>query len=389
MLRALSPLSIVLAVLICLIPLPVEAGTTEVRGETGDGAEYAFFVPDGQDGDTWNRKVVFWAHGYVNPAAPVGLPDGSPIIINLRESLLEMGYGVAYSSYSANGFAVAEGTRQTHQLRGLFTSHFGKPIRSYVVGHSMGAAITLALAEKYPKQYDGVLPACGIVGGSQMEWDYIYNTRVLFDYFYPGLPGDAVNVPDGLDFADVAVFVTGAVSTDPLGALQMASVEQLGFPDPLIFPELTQTILNRLFFNTIGASEIQSRTHGHVNFDNTDTYYTGSLDDGALNEGVQRFESHPDADNYMAHYFQASGKLKTPVLALNNTRDPVVPIAHQDALLQIVAAAGSSDMLVLQWIDRFGHCGAIKNEELVKAFLSLVDWVENGVKPMGGHIPLP
>ena len=109
-----------------------------VEGETGPGSLYAVYVPRQPNGD-----AVFYAHGirdaysYVNG---VGIPtevglgnqDG---FFELRDKLGSMGYAVAYSSFSENGFAVKDGAQRTHQLRGLLASELGgQPNRSFLVG---------------------------------------------------------------------------------------------------------------------------------------------------------------------------------------------------------------------------------------------------------------
>lgn len=169
-------------------------GPREVTGKIGPGALYALSIPA-----NWNGDLVIYAHGYFSPLVPVALPN----IPRLRDGLLALGFGVAYSSYAENGFAIRDGVLRTRQLLGLFASNFGQPRRTYLASTSMGAAVVLRLAEENPQLFDGVLPMCGIVGGAQMELDYLFNVRVLFDYFYPGvIPGDAVNVPELLDFGE-------------------------------------------------------------------------------------------------------------------------------------------------------------------------------------------
>ena len=86
----------------------------QITGETGPGAQYAFFVPA-----NWNGTVVYYAHGIVDAALPVALPtgDGFP---DVRDALGALGYAVAYSSFSENGWAVKDGAESTHKLRGLF-----------------------------------------------------------------------------------------------------------------------------------------------------------------------------------------------------------------------------------------------------------------------------
>jgi pimeloyl-ACP methyl ester carboxylesterase len=350
------------------------AGPREVRGEIGPGALYALFLPA-----NWNGDLVVYAHGYFFPTDPVELPN----IPRLRDGLLALGYGVAYSSFSENGFAIKDGVLRTRQLRGLFASNFGQPRRAYLVSSSMGAAVVMRLAAENPQLYDGVLPMCGIVGGSQMELDYFFNIRVLFDYFYPGvIPGDAVHVPEGLDFdRDVAPAAVGAILADPARAMELAGVDQveIQYAD---LGELISSILNPLFFVTAGffPDDIRERTHGHDFFDNMQTVYSGSSDDAALNAAVDRFAAAPDAQEFLAHWYKPDGKLAMPVLTLHNTRDPIVPQLHDAAFRARVAAAGKSDLLVQRPMPGFGHCGWSASQSLA-AFQDLARWVETGTKP--------
>ena len=340
-------------------------------GEIGPGALHALFRPAG-----WNGDLVLYAHGYVFPDAPIALPDIDP----LREGILALGFGVAYSSYSENGFAIKDGLIRTRQLIGLFTSKLGRPRNTYIIGHSLGGMVTLMAAEQNPGLFAGAMPMCSLVGGSRLETDYIGHVRVLFDYFYPGIiPGGPTTPPPDVDFNDLVPAITGAVVTDPAKAFELAGVEQasIAFID---FTELLTTILTALFFNFEATNDLVERAHGHSVFDNTATVYAGSLDDAALNEGVERIASTPDADNILEHWYQPDGKLSFPVLTLHTTRDPLVPLFHEPVYAAIVDAAGKSDLLVQRAINRFGHC-TFTLEEHIEAFQDLVNWVENGVKP--------
>src|SRR5216117_3298510 len=150
-----------------------------------NGAQYAMFVPA-----AWNGRLVLYAHGFVDPAAPIALPDVAPAdvapwVVQLRETLLSAGYAVAYSSYAENGWAVKDGAARTHELRELFSSRFGAPTHVYVMGRSLGGLITVFLAENFPGAYQGALALCGPLGGGRLETDYIGNVRVLFDHFFP------------------------------------------------------------------------------------------------------------------------------------------------------------------------------------------------------------
>ena len=349
------------------------AGPQEIQGQIGPGALYSVSIPA-----NWNGDLVIYAHGYFSPLVPVALPS----IPRLRDGLLALGFGVAYSSYAENGFAIRDGVLRTRQLLGVFASNFGQPRRTYLASTSMGAAVVLRLAEENPQLFDGVLPMCGIVGGAQMELDYLFNVRVLFDYFYPGvIPGDAVNVPEGLDFGrDVVPAVVAAILADPAPATELAGMRQVEIQYANL-NQLISSILNPLSFTMAGffTDDLRMRTHGHDLFDNTGTVYTGSSDDAALNAGVDRFASTPDAREFFEHWYEPDGRLTMPVLTLHS-RDPVVPQLHDAAYRAVVAAAGRSNLLVQRPVAGFGHC-AWDTAQSLAAFQDLVTWVETGIRP--------
>jgi pimeloyl-ACP methyl ester carboxylesterase len=347
----------------------VAQGDVEVvTGDIGPGSTYALYCPA-----SWNGDLVVYAHGYVFPFAEVELPN----IDELRDGLLAMGYGVAYSSYSENGFSVKEGVTATRQLRGLYASNFGMPQSTFVMGHSMGGLITVMLTERNPNHYVGALPMCGIVGGSQMAVDHVFTVRALFDFFYPGvIPGTADDVPDSLDPGYAAFgLALNAMLANPFPAFELAAVEQadLRYNDP---NELIESILINIFFHVGGFADFFDRTHGHFFFDNTSTVYTGSSDDDALNAGVARFTSTPDARNYLKHWYQPAGNIRIPVLTLHTTRDPLVPFSNESVYEQIVTDAGREELLMQYEVDRFGPC-TFTTEEMLAAFQDLVDWSES------------
>jgi pimeloyl-ACP methyl ester carboxylesterase len=351
--------------------------TTAITGVTGEGSQYAIFVPQG-----WNGDVVVYAHGIRDVAEAVALP--TPSVAALRDALGAMGYAVTYSSFSENGWAVKDGIQRTHQLRGLFTSNVSKPRRTFVIGHSMGGLIALALAEQYPQHYDGALPMCGVLGGAQRQVDYLAHVRTVFDYFYPGvLPGNAIDMPLDLNLnTQVLGPAQAALVGNPTGAGAMARIAQT--PVPFASgPELIQSILTAIAFDARGAEDLVGRTHGHSPFDNSETVYTGLLPAALLadlNARVMRFTETPDAANYLARYYEPTGELSIPVLSIHTTRDPVVPFFHESVYGARVAAAGSSGLLSQRSISRYGHC-TFTIGEMTNAFSALSQWVATGAPP--------
>lgn len=339
---------------------------TYVEGSFGAGSTYKLMCPD-----DWNGDLVIYAHGYAFPETDPALPDADdPGFVALRDGLLDMGYGVAFSSYSETGWAVRKAVIESRQLRGLFAAEFGMPDRTFLMGLSMGGAVVTSMAEKNPGLYDGVLQMCGVTGGTDMAVQYVYNVRLMFDCFYPGvLPGTAFDIPEDLHWSTVQYLAFMALMANPGPAFEMAAVDQLNIaynsPD-----ELLEAILWGLIFHTAAGPDFVDRLHGHDFMGNMDTWYSGSSDDEALNACVERQAASPDALAYMNHWYEPTGKLRIPAVSIHTTRDPVVQIGHQADYLAKVVGAGYGDNLVQYQVDRFGHC-AFTLEEMLGAFTEL------------------
>jgi len=347
--------------------------TQIVTGSTGPGSEYAFAVPD-----DWSGQLVIYGHGIVDPGASVALPTSQDGFAALRDALLARGFAVAYSSYSENGYALKDAAQRLHQLSGLFVSRFGRPTRTFLVGHSLGAAAVQMLAERFPRRYDGTLAMCGILGGGVPEVQYLGHVRVLFDAYFPGvLPGDLLTVPEASFAAGSPLFM--AVLTALQRGFATPGSPTLAFATAAGLPftsaqELVAGALNAIGFNIRFTNDLLGRTHGHSFFDNMATVYPASVD--AL---VQRYSATPDALNYLKHYYTPTGQIQAPMLTLHTTRDPVVPLFHET----IYSALAPAYLLVQRTVDRFGHC-AFNQQEVLNAFDDLVLWVTEGTRPAGG-----
>jgi pimeloyl-ACP methyl ester carboxylesterase len=376
------------------------------KGVLGPGSKYEIWVPPAV---AWNHCLVIYAHGYVNPLEPVELTAD---IAGMLGTLQGMGFAVAHTSYSENGWAVKDGAIRVRQLRDYFAGAYGTPLKVYLVGASEGAMISIMLAEKNPELFSGALCIGGPLGGAEMEVKYIYNVRILFDYFFgdelsaivalagvpeplvpdqlkPLLPWvplakalqDALGngaldarpsaslFPDGADFAtNVVPLLLVLFGMDPVDAARMAATMVDGQPvfgfqidvgsDRSLTMELAGTIAGGLWYNIFGTEDMLSRTHGHVPVDNTGSIYTCLIDPTAFVEGdVERLVSRPDARNYLDHWYQTTGKLKVPVVILHTEQDPIVPAAHAYKYQALAIASGSGGKLWVDVIpDVFGHC---------------------------------
>jgi pimeloyl-ACP methyl ester carboxylesterase len=354
----------------------------QITGVTADGAEYAIFVPNG-----WNGDVVFYAHGILPPLAPVSLPGSSDWddAGAIRDAIGQLGFAIAYSTYGENGYAIKDGIQRTHELRGIFISKIGRPRRSFLVGHSLGAQVSQALAESHPDQYNGVLAMCGVLGGTKLETDYIAHVRTLFDLFYPGvLPGSTMEMP--VVFTDaltqIAPPVLAAIGANPTGFIYIATDTnvQLAGNGP---QEWGESLVYALGYQAMGVNDLLARTHGHILFDNTATIYNSVLIPALndfVNASVSRYTATDDALAWLDNNYEPTGNLLIPMITFHKTRDRLVPYRHEAAYLAKVTAAGETANLLQRSQDSFGHCD-LGVPDIVSNFQDLVSWVNTGIKP--------
>lgn len=348
----------------------------QITGQTGPGSFYSMNVPE-----DWNGTLVIYVHGFIDAGAPVALPS----IDALRDAIGAEGYAVAFSSFSENGIAVRDGMIRTHQLLGLFTSRFGQPQRTLLVGSSLGSVISVAMAERYGAQLDGVLATCGELAGLTRTVQYMGDVRALFDYFYPGaLPGTANWLPDitNLNAQIIGPALAAMASDNYAGASVIANIDQTPLPYAS-GSELVNSLVYVLAFHARGLMDGVERAHGHAPYGNTGVTYTSTPFNAlmpALNTGVGRFEITADAEQWLQRSYDPSGKFDVPILSLHASRDPIAPLFNRDGFVATVAAAGNSANLVVRTIDGWGHC-PFTNDQIITALNDLAAWVNSGTPP--------
>jgi alpha-beta hydrolase superfamily lysophospholipase len=348
-------------------PTAASAAALHLTGVSESGALWAIDRPAG-----WNGDLVVYVHGYTDPAAPVAMPNYG----ELRDSLLARGYAVAASSFSSNGYAVAEGMRESHALTGIYRERAGHARRTYLVGKSLGGLIAMLMTQKYPEQYDGSLLVSGIVGGSTEEVQYMGDVRVLFDAVYPGvLAGGLYHPPVISDLnAQVVLPVMRAITLNPqgVGIIQALSRRKLPGDTP---QEIGTSLVTMLGFSMQGGGDLYARAHGHSYFDNADWRYDSPMLPPALvadiNARVARHTREPDAANFLERAGEPTGPFAIPVLTLHSTRDPVVPVFHEDVLARVAVG----EHLRQERVARYGHV-PFSTGEILSCFGDLVRWVE-------------
>jgi pimeloyl-ACP methyl ester carboxylesterase len=345
---------------------PPEAGCTQ--GTLESGALSLICFPE-----SWNGKLVIYAHGYVEPSAPVALPEDEVGGVNVSNAVTGYGYAYATTSYRANGLVVLPAVEDMTQLVEAVRDRVKPdPSATLLVGFSEGGLVAALTLERYPGLVDGALAACGPIGDFTRQIDYFGDARTLFDYFFPGvLPGTAVEIPPELRDGWTSTYepaVIAALTNDPARAAELAAVA--GIPVPDAAAARAATIAQVLWYNVFASDDAQERLGGQP-YSNVAREYTGSADDAALNAGVERYDAEAQARAAILE-FDTRGDLPGPVVTLHTTGDPEVPFFHEALYRDKVEATGRLDRLEQRSVDRLGHC-AFTAPELFAAFLALAE----------------
>lgn len=343
----------------------------EPDGVQTSGAAYRICMPS-----VWNRTLVVYAHGYVDPAQPVGIPEDQLGVpgLNIPNTVTFLGYAFATSGYSVNGLAVQEGMADLKELVEIFTQAHGAPDRVLLIGVSEGGLITALSVEQFPEVYDGGLAICGPLGGFQPQVGYFGDFRAAFDYFFPDLlPGSPISIPTSLmaDWDNVYTNTVRPVILDPTNADTVSQLLAVtgAATDPAQADSAEKTIERLLWYNVSATNDAAVKLGGNP-YSNTTTIYAGSADDTALNAGIARFSADPGVLGLMEAKYTPTGKLSVPLVTAHTTLDPVVPYFHEGLYAQKVRAAGSQWRYASVVTAAYGHC-TLSTADLLGAFAEL------------------
>jgi pimeloyl-ACP methyl ester carboxylesterase len=346
---------------------PVDEGEPPVVGCTDGTAEGSLtrvcFPAE------WNGDLIVYAHGYVEPQAPLAVPENVFGGIPVEDLINALGYAYATTSYRANGLVADVAVDDLDVLVEVVRRTVRPdPARVYVVGVSEGGLVAALAAEREPARYTGALAACGPIGDFARQIDYLNDVRVVFDYLFPDvLPGSAGDPPAQLVEGWTSTYgpaVAAAIVADPGRGAELASVT--GIPDEgLDAATLAETVVALLRYNVLGTADVRARLGGHP-YENASRVYEGSSDDLALNAGVERFSADPAARSALAR-FETGGNPAAPISIIHTTGDPIVPFFHQGLYAEKVAAAGATERFARTDVERFGHC-TFTSTEILAAF---------------------
>ena len=345
---------------------------------SNDAADFRICMPpEGR----WNNDLVVYAHGYVSPFEPVGIPESQLVLggVSLPKLITDLGFAFATTGYSGNGLVIPEAVEDVVDLVDVFTNGSDvtpprMPRRVYLVGPSEGGAVTAFAIEKHGDVFDGGIAACGPIGSFRAQVGYFGDFRVLFDVFFPGvLPGSPVDIPLELVANWETVYVpaiTQAVAADPDAAAQLLRVSSA--PSDAADPStVLQTIIDVLWYNVFATNDATVRLGGQP-YDNRFRWYFGSDDDVTLNQTVQRIKADPAALAKLASTYETSGRPASPLVLMHTTGDPVIRYWNQPLYLLKTIGTGFRDRVLRLPILRYGHCHFTAPEALIAFGLLLL-----------------
>lgn len=365
--------------------------TTGAEGALpGSGAFFLICVPPGFDPAT--GSLVVYAPGSVPPQLPLAIRDdvvGGVPVSQIVTGVL--GRAFATTSYRSNGLVVVDATHDLQRLVAKFRELYG-PLggATFGVGVSEGGLIATLATERHARLFDGTLAACAPIGDFQRQINYFNDFRLAFDfYFAPILAagGIALGSPIDIPEAVVAGFgtaaqpgplaqaIAAALLANPGPTNQLLAAAdiplQLGASDPALVVEI---VLRLLAYNILFTNQTQEVLGGQPYDNLAPTEYDRVIDGLA----VPSFAADQPALSHMRAMYQTSGRLRSPLVTIFNTGDPIIPAWHEAIYQAKVADAGASEHLVAQiGIARFGHC-EFTLAEVVAAFTALGQAVLDG-----------
>jgi pimeloyl-ACP methyl ester carboxylesterase len=388
-----------------------------------DGAKYAVRLPQ-----KWNGTLLLYSHGYrqAKPAppdfAPVSTEPAPAPTDEVATTLLSQGYALAGSAYKSNGWAVADGVAAGEQLHDWFTKNVGTPDRTYVWGDSLGGLITELLAEKHPEWVAGSAPMCGVLGGTNLNFDlaldlaFAVKTLVYPQFKISGYSSyeEAVANFQGAYKAVLAATRstgTGVPKLLLVGALTDAPTQTGTYDGSTLQSQaaaLVESLVTGLVFSTVVRWEVEQRVGGNPS-GNAEAAYPGrvsaaerqlieTVGPGSTDRNLALLASAaktaPDqaARTEFAALGTPTGDLTVPTITVHTRADPLVLVQNETVFGARVAGAADRKGDLVQLFTAApatypkpapygaGHCNFTADERVGTVKL-LDDWVRRGTYP--------
>lgn len=386
-----------------------------------EGDHFAMAVPA-----NWNGEALVFAHGYSVPGSAIGVsadPADKDPSGGLMKGAYAQGFAIAHSDFDKAGVGVESAVENTLRLR-AFLGRAGVD-RAYVAGGSMGGNIVLAILETQPNAFAGALSGCGLVDNWTDEVGLLIDLRALYavftrgtDYALPGETdlnksalspinpaavgplGDAHRLIQMKRIADPIAALFKAAEADPNGRAagiiaRIASITGVT-PEPASFIVPIMTV-------SLGMDDMNATFGGGI-YDNSARVYASPLltveEAAALNREVGRVRADPAAVAYADRWRRSTGRFTTPLVAIHNRIDSLVPYSQFEGLVRKTEAAGNAGNLLAITVPEIrtplpgtglsgiAHCG-FTPEQLVTAWDTLRIWTTTGRKPAVPVMPPP
>ncbi len=370
-------------------PASTGRGTRCVAGQDENGAWFVAAVPA-----NWNRRLIVHSHG----GPRTGMPEASDELEDLDRFSVMVRHGYAWigSTYRRGGYGVRMAAEDTDNARKIFWSLYGRPQRTLLHGQSWGGNVAAKASELYAGNaddgwnYDGVLITNGIVSGGTRAYGFRADLRAVYQYYcgnhpapnetqYPvwqGLPLDS-----RMTRAELRRRIETCTGVDKPAARRTPD-QAAKLRDILAVTgvEEAELVSHMNWATFLFQDMVMRRLDGRNPFDNSQTVYSGSSDDAALNAGVERFTADPEGVAMLAHDADLTGQIVRPTLTLHALHDPTVSFDVEALYAATVAAAGRSQWLVQVATDEAEH-SKLSDASYMTALDALEGWIDRGARP--------
>ncbi len=343
-----------------------------------NGAKYRILFPQ-----NWKGKLVMYAHGYEFMGAKPAQSQNPAFLTNMKP-FLERGFAVAASDYQYQGFALAQGVDDTERLRQYVVKTYGKPDSTFMVGHSMGGGVTLAMLENFGDNYVGALPLCPLSSRPYLQCRKEFDIYATFNGLFPNIVKPLAEIFDlskPYQAQDVRQMVARATEIRR-AILTRDSVLAVAFAKrfDLKLDDLPFT----LFFHENVLRDIAQKANGNP-FDNLNTVYSGFPNDLAVNQKAERLSATVSPDGIFKKY-DRTGLINKPVMLLHTIYDQLIPPTYGVVNFEnMVAQQGRGQYFCVNYTNGQGHC-RFTPEQTANAFDQLRAWVKTGQKPKAGFM---
>ena len=378
-----------------------------------EGDHFAMAVPA-----NWNGQALVFAHGYSVPGSAIAVsedPAEKDPSGGLMKGAYAQGFAVAHSDFDKAGVGVESAVENTLRLR-AFLGRMGVT-EAYVAGGSMGGNIVLAIIETQPTAFKGALSGCGLVDNWSDEVGLLIDLRALYNFYTRdteyALPGEQDIRRSALSpIAPNAIGLLGDPYrllqmkriADPIAALFKAARETPGGREAQIIDKIASitgvtpepaSLIVPILTVSLGMDDMNATFGGFV-YDNAAKIYASPLlsaEEGQrLNREIARIQADPAAVAYADRWRRSTGRFTTPLVAIHNRIDSLVPYSQFEGLIRKTEAAGNADRLLAitvpeittplpgTGLEGLAHCG-FTPAQLGAAFDALQTWTTTGQRP--------